>query len=521
MLSQFISLLQCLILVISLSDAFTFSKLKAKNEILVHPLSSSLSQYDDTKDNQQQEQKIQLGSWIPIGSRSALIDILPIKIEMMGRDFVVWKKTKEEVWSVMEDVCPHRLAPLSRGRINEETDCIACGYHGWEFNEVGDITKIPQLEERKDLSKINTMGGSCATFTTHLTGDLIWAFFPTEMHGESFPITLLPEQLYYPNLEMDMLRNATYYTHEFPASFHMVMENGLDPAHFCFAHNGVISRREDAAPMSDMKVVTSNFTHLDVYTTYKRYGEPRERLYSFQRPSLLYTQERTTTTPADDTPAVDSTKTTTATSSDIGWKPGSLFFIVPVREGHTRIITSVAKLTKSFVPDWITHLATKQLFDGDYVIHGSEIVLHQKKNHEGKKYNYVEPTNSDVCPRAWNQWMKKYGFEKAPPHSFARASPSSLSTMSMREMINPWRVHTSQCSKCQKVLRRARKTQVWSIILGVLCGAVLQEKRKSPILGALTFCIGIASSFIAKKLVVALEGSHHPSDVIERSYSQL
>jgi vanillate O-demethylase monooxygenase subunit len=44
---------------------------------------------------------------------------------------------------VFEDVCPHRLAPLSLGSC--EGDQIRCGYHGWVFNSEGECTEIPAL----------------------------------------------------------------------------------------------------------------------------------------------------------------------------------------------------------------------------------------------------------------------------------------------------------------------------------------------------------------------------------------
>lgn len=230
-----------------------------------------------------------LGAWVPVGSTSSLEGLSPTKIEIMGENFAVWKNPLTNNWSVMSDVCPHRLAPLSQGRVNEETGCVECGYHGWQFKNNGTVAVIPQMDEGKStIEKVKP----ATSFAVHETGDLLWTFLPTSLHGESFPETLLPEDYYFPGLNMDMARDATYYVQELPASFHMFIENGLDPAHFSFAHHGVIAKRDDAAPMSDMKVVQSNFTNLDIYTTYKRNGELRERIYSYQRPFLLYNQER-------------------------------------------------------------------------------------------------------------------------------------------------------------------------------------------------------------------------------------
>ena len=40
-------------------------------------------------------------------------------------------------------MCPHRLAPLSEGRI-DQWGRLQCVYHGWCFNGSGDCKFIPQ-----------------------------------------------------------------------------------------------------------------------------------------------------------------------------------------------------------------------------------------------------------------------------------------------------------------------------------------------------------------------------------------
>jgi pheophorbide a oxygenase len=41
-------------------------------------------------------------------------------VTMLGHTYVVWFDPKGESWRVMEDRCPHRLAPLSEGRIDAD-----------------------------------------------------------------------------------------------------------------------------------------------------------------------------------------------------------------------------------------------------------------------------------------------------------------------------------------------------------------------------------------------------------------
>jgi hypothetical protein len=297
---------------------------------------------------------------------------------------------------------------------------------------------------------------------------------------------------YYSGLSDDLNRNATYYVHEMPCSMDLLVENGLDPSHFPFAHHGVISKRSDAAPMS-ITVKTSNFTHLDLETSYTRKGQQRERLYSFQRPTLLCTQEK---------------------DAFQNWQQSSKFFIVPVREGRSRILTSVEKLSKSWLPDWITHLATGRLFEGDYFLHYAELAKASGKS-------YMEASSADQGPRAWTKWWKQFGMANAPPHTFGGAS-NRLTSLSRRDLHDAWVIHTSTCSKCRSVLKRAKRVQFWSIVVGLVGAWSVQQRQRKPALvmtTTLLASLGLVASWISKKLVHLLEGSPHASDVPERSFS--
>ncbi|KAM0003537.1 putative pheophorbide a oxygenase [Helianthus debilis subsp. tardiflorus] len=62
---------------------------------------------------------------------------------VLGVDVVVWWDKNESAWKVFDDMCPHRLAPLSQGRINQ-WGRLQCVYHGWCFSGSGECKLIPQ-----------------------------------------------------------------------------------------------------------------------------------------------------------------------------------------------------------------------------------------------------------------------------------------------------------------------------------------------------------------------------------------
>jgi phenylpropionate dioxygenase-like ring-hydroxylating dioxygenase large terminal subunit len=154
--------------------------------------------------------KFKTGAWLPVASLSELSgnkDMkIPVRVEIAGEKYAVWNTLEGSngyKWSVVSDVCPHRNAPLSQGRIDPVTKCIECPYHGWQFDHDGECTKIPQLDDKFD-SKIppNT---DVKSLPTYITGDMLWAFVPL-VDGQYSNYDTLPDEI------IRILPNVTFYT---------------------------------------------------------------------------------------------------------------------------------------------------------------------------------------------------------------------------------------------------------------------------------------------------------------------
>jgi len=59
---------------------------------------------------------------------------------LLGEPVVLYRKQDGNVVA-LEDRCVHRLAPLSKGRV--EGNGLRCLYHGFLFNDDGRCTQIP------------------------------------------------------------------------------------------------------------------------------------------------------------------------------------------------------------------------------------------------------------------------------------------------------------------------------------------------------------------------------------------
>eukprot|EP00798_Chlamydomonas_sp_ICE-L_P018380 gene18382-24850_t len=165
--------------------------------------------------------------WWPVSPTNFLHEDKPNAATIIGKDLVIWH-SKEQGWVVMEDRCPHRLAPLSEGRIIN--DNLACSYHGWQFGADGKCQNIPQL---KDCSKALCSTRSCAlTYPSKVVDGLLFAFLDTSPEGISH------SQASEPFIPEEAISNGGFWFmfQNYNDTIHM-LEQTLDPTHGNFLHH--------------------------------------------------------------------------------------------------------------------------------------------------------------------------------------------------------------------------------------------------------------------------------------------
>jgi nitrite reductase/ring-hydroxylating ferredoxin subunit len=81
--------------------------------------------------------------WYPVFYIEDLDKNKPAKFTLLERDLVIWWDRHTNAWKAFDDRCPHRLVPLSEGRIAED-GLLECPYHGWAFKGDGSCDRIPQ-----------------------------------------------------------------------------------------------------------------------------------------------------------------------------------------------------------------------------------------------------------------------------------------------------------------------------------------------------------------------------------------
>ena len=394
----------------------------------------------------------QLGAWIPLGSVINLADVCPLQLTVCGLDLVVWNnktstKDSDEYlqYSAFVDACPHRLAPLSQGRINPDTGCLECPYHGWQFDMDGALATIPQLDDDRRIDALKKEAGA-TSLPIHAAGDLLFVFIPSEVCGESWPIERLPES-HYPYLSDSIDNNKVYYMRDLPYSADLLIENFFDPAHIPFAHHSLQGTRKDAMPI-EIKVSANNFTHIEASFRDKSGGKHRDGVLSFQRPAFYHYRTKLNSTSTQE-------------------RANLLVYVAPVGPGKCRIMMPEF-INSPFFPSFLGHAGTNRFLNTDTWLHDTERnvrVLDNPINEmggtvavgtakAGKKFaldvNYVYASKSDMAVVAFRKWWSTH-LADGPINFFGKPPPSAFTgpALSRAEQIDPW---VSQHILCSQLL---------------------------------------------------------------------
>lgn len=114
-------------------------------------------------------------TWIPLGSTYELNPNRPNEIYFLGLSYVIYQNVVNGEWIILDNVCSHRLAPLTEGRI-ESNGNIQCSYHGWTYNSTGDCIYIPQAAE----NYIPVSSCSVQTYPVKIHQNIIWSWLWSE-----------------------------------------------------------------------------------------------------------------------------------------------------------------------------------------------------------------------------------------------------------------------------------------------------------------------------------------------------
>lgn len=134
----------------------------------------------------------------------------------------------------LQDRCPHRFAPLSMGK--REDDALVCPYHGLKFNKHGACIHNPHGKG------VVTNAIAVRSFPVVEKHGFIWIW----MAEEAADYKALPD---YPKLDIGPNSGIAHTYMKLPVNYRLILDNVMDLSHVDHVHGEIISTRGQLSPL--------------------------------------------------------------------------------------------------------------------------------------------------------------------------------------------------------------------------------------------------------------------------------
>ncbi|MBT7951716.1 MAG: aromatic ring-hydroxylating dioxygenase subunit alpha [Gammaproteobacteria bacterium] len=160
-------------------------------------------------------------TWYMAGWVHELENENPLGRKIIDIPIVIYRGDDGEL-AALFDRCPHRFAPLSKGRIKGNN--LQCGYHGLTFNCEGSCVDNPEGGHPPKSAYLNS-------FPIVEKDNIIWIWMGEK---EKFDVSLIPDYSIHNDKSLSFL-----YGHSFVKSnYELITDNLLDLSHTRYIHPG-------------------------------------------------------------------------------------------------------------------------------------------------------------------------------------------------------------------------------------------------------------------------------------------
>lgn len=398
-------------------------------------------------------------AWYPVAYLQDLDPARPTAFTLLDQDLVLWFDRAAGSWRAFADVCPHRLVPLSDGRLNEAGE-LECPYHGWTFNGAGRCTAIPQAGEGSSIGARS----HCRGFATATGQGLLFVFSGDPAEAEAQPLPLVPVIEEPGWLVQDTFRDL-------PMDALTLLENVLDVSHVPFTHHATVGRRENAGPV-ELELTSfgpEGFTGL--WPEGPRRGKLGSQHTTYAAPSLMW----------HDLTAKGFARILT------------VVYATPIRRGECRLFARFpfqfnspwpARLLR-LRPQWLQHLGNHVVLEDDQLfLHWQERVVEARGGSRRALRSFHLATGADRYIRALHDWVNRYGGEPFP----GQPLPPRQSRHALMER---YEAHTQHCRSCSGADRALQRLRPLCIGLG-LAALVAATWFGASLAGALALLLAVA-----------------------------
>jgi methyltransferase (TIGR00027 family) len=166
--------------------------------------------------------------WYAVAYSSQVGNGTVFATRLWGEPIVLYRDAEGSLVAA-KDSCPHRSAPLSMGKMNEQGN-LECFYHGWSFGEDGKCKTVPT--KGGSVSEGFAKKACLQTYAVEERDDLIYIW-----HGEN---VLTADARKLPKLRKDVRTYPVDTVLDYNVDFEYIVENNLDSPHLFWLHDGSV-----------------------------------------------------------------------------------------------------------------------------------------------------------------------------------------------------------------------------------------------------------------------------------------
>jgi phenylpropionate dioxygenase-like ring-hydroxylating dioxygenase large terminal subunit len=367
--------------------------------------------------------------WYPVAILRDLDPQRPWRFTLLEQDLVLWWDRPNDQWRAFADICPHRLVPLSEGRLNAAGD-LECPYHGWSFNGEGQCTAIPQASPEAAAAACASTRSRCQSYATASAQGLLFVFAGDPAQANATALPLVPELEQPGWLLQDTFRDL-------PMDALTLLENVLDVSHVPFTHHRTVGRRENAAPVEAELLQSGPDGFALLWPEGPRRGRLGSQATTFLAPALMW----------HDLTAKGFARILT------------VVYATPIRPGECRLFarfpfqfqSPLPRLLLGLRPRWLQHAANHIVLEDDQVfLHWQERALAARGGSAAFSRACFLPTAADLYTRALHDWVRDYGGAPFP----GRPLPPRLE---LAPLMDRFESHTRHCRCCRTAHGRLQR----------------------------------------------------------------
>ncbi|AFY58075.1 ring-hydroxylating dioxygenase, large terminal subunit [Rivularia sp. PCC 7116] len=377
--------------------------------------------------------------WYPITPVSYLELLKPTPITLLGKKLVIWRD-KHQQWIVMDDACPHKLAQLSLGSINEDGN-LMCRHHGWCFDGMGKCTNIPMLSDEKALeTACNSEKSKVTTYPTQELQGLLWVW--ADNSSTAFEDCTLKQPATIPEYKLDTSSND-WFMSEVPVGYTVSVESTFDPSHAQFLHEGIAGfSPARAIAMKEFEAV-GGISAEDGFTLkhsgYNIFNKDMDATRNFHPPC----------------------SNTTIYEYPNGKSALFHLYFVPIKPGYCRHIGKFIsdaippqkgnfwmELLPKYLQTGLKHSASYKLANQDLSMMHSQAVNESMGDKIWQK-SYFMPSLADTGIVTFRKWLDEFAGGK-PEWQQVKETP--FQELSDEKLYDIWHRHTKHCPSCRQSL---------------------------------------------------------------------